>query len=283
MQIFLKVVLYYVVTSIIAGFVMGLGFATNLGRKAGKAQLETLQKMGALVPLNLDGIEGALVAAPNLRRPTIVYVHGRSANRTELLPLAEAMFRHGYNAVLWDSKSRQIDYGPREIENIRKVVVWVRTNSQVDPERIYLVGFSLGAAMSIGAAAADPERHIRAIVADSPYANLKKVAEHYVTAFGVVPPAVAWPSKTVAFATAKGIHGIDFESRNPADWAERVSCPVFLIHGKSDWRIPPESSEEILSRLPAEKELWLVNDAGHTGAFSSQPAEYIERLLRFLR
>ena len=59
----------------------------------------------------------------------------------------------------------------------------------------------------------------------------------------------------VTFATAKAMHGIEFESRNPADWAHGVTCAVFLIHGKSDKTIPYKHSEQIFERLDTFKEL----------------------------
>ena len=38
---------------------------------------------------------------------------------------------------------------------------------------VFIIGFSLGAAIAIGAASADTDHYIRDIVVDSPYANLK--------------------------------------------------------------------------------------------------------------
>ena len=77
------------------------------------------------------------------------------------------------------------------------------------------------------------------------------------------------------------MHGIEFESRNPADWAHGVTCAVFLIHGKSDKTIPYKHSEQIFERLDTFKELWLVEGTGHTKAFSSSPAEYVRRVADF--
>src|SRR5262249_42714899 len=152
-------------------------------------------------------------------------------NRMELAPLAKAMFNEGYNAVLWDSESRWISYGPKEIEQVRRIVGFIRSDPHVVMNEVFIIGFSLGAAIAIGAASADTDHYIRGIVADSPYANLKDVASRYMTAFGAIPAAVVWPARTVTFATAEAMHGIDFDGRNPADWADGVTCPVFLIHG----------------------------------------------------
>ena len=68
---------------------------------------------------------------------------------------------------------------------------------------IYILGFSLGAVIAIGAASADTDHHIRGIVVDSPYADLRKVASRYVTAFGAIPNAVAWESRCSREARAR--------------------------------------------------------------------------------
>jgi dipeptidyl aminopeptidase/acylaminoacyl peptidase len=283
MHILIATFVYYLAGSVIAGSVMGAGFATNFSGRPKNGQLKSLQRIGMYISLPLDGIDGGLIARAGERRPTIVYIHGRSANRMELAPLAQAMFNEGYNAVLWDSKSRQISYGPKEIEQVRRIVDFIRNDPHVEINEIYIIGFSLGAAIAIGAASTDTDHYIRGIVADSPYANLKNVASRYVSAFGAIPTAIVWPTKAVTFATARAIHGIDGKTRNPADWAERVSCRVLLIHGKADKRIPPQNSEIIYDRLQGEKELWLVDNAGHTEAFKTNPAEYTQRVVKFLK
>jgi uncharacterized protein len=282
MHILLATFVYYLAGSVIVGLVMGAGFATNFSGRPKDRQLKLLRTIGLYIPLQFDGIDGGLIAKTGERRPTIVYIHGRSANRMELAPLAQVLFNAGYNAVLWDSKSRQISYGPKEIEEVRRILNFIRNDSHVVINEIYIVGFSLGAAIAIGAASADTDHYIRGIVADSPYADLKNIASRYVSAFGAIPTAIAWPTKVVTFATARALHGIDFKTRNPVDWAERVLCPVLLIHGKADKRIPPQNSEIIFDRLQREKELWLVDKAGHAQAFKTNPAEYTHRVLKFL-
>jgi pimeloyl-ACP methyl ester carboxylesterase len=273
---------YYLVGSVIAGSVMGAGFATNLSRGPNERQLSAIQRIGTYIPLNIPGVDGGLIVEPMQRRPTIVYVHGRSANRTEMLPLAQALFKEGYNAVLWDSKSRRISYGPKEIDQVHRIVESIRNDPHVATDKVYIVGFSLGAAIAIGAASTDRDERIRGIVADSPYADLRNVASRYVTAFGAIPTPVAWPARTTTFTTAEAIHGIEFERLNPADWAERIACPVLLIHGESDRRIPHAHSRRILERLGTHGELWLVEGVGHTKAFSNSPTEYVQRVLAFL-
>src|SRR5215467_10712962 len=88
MHILVAGVVYYLAGSVIAGSILGAGFATNVSGRPNDRQLMALERIGTYIPLKLNGIGGGLIARAGERRPTIVYVHGRSANRMELAPLA---------------------------------------------------------------------------------------------------------------------------------------------------------------------------------------------------
>jgi len=231
-------------------------------------------------PLILNSISGALIRHGDTPKPTIVFVHGRSANPMEVFPLAEVMFREGFNVVLWEHR-RAIGYGQQAIDEILGIVRHIRADPFVDKDRIFLVGFSLGGAMVIGAAAHDQNHEIAGIVADSSYANLKRATFRYLTAFGWIPSFMIWPTAFVTFQVARAVHGIDFQASNPSQWARHVECPVLLIHGSNDWRIPVDHALQIYSQLPCQKHLWLVDGVGHTGAFSTKRYEYARRVKEF--
>jgi uncharacterized protein len=273
--------LYFGLGSLAAGIVCGVGFSVNLGRRMRSWDEERLHRLGQNKSLTLESIEGILVRHGDRARPTIVFVPGRSANPMEVFPIADAMFREGFNVVLWQHRGRTINYGRRVIDEVLSIVQEVREDPFVDQGRVFLLGLSLGAAAVIGAAAQDHKRHVAAIVADSSYANLKRAAFRYITAFGWIPSIIAWPTSFVTFQVAQLVHNVDFETWNPSDWARHVNCPVLLIHGSKDWRIPPDHAIDIQSRLSCEKQLWLVNDVGHTAAFATRPDEYVKRITAF--
>ena len=65
-------------------------------------------------------------------------------------------------------------------EQVRRIVGFIPQDPNVVMNEVFIFGFSLGAAIAIGAASADTDHYIRGIVVDSPYANLKDVASRYV-------------------------------------------------------------------------------------------------------
>jgi hypothetical protein len=62
MHILVAALVYYLVGSVIAGSILGAGFATNLSGRPNDRQLRALQRIGTYIPLNLNGIDGGLIA-----------------------------------------------------------------------------------------------------------------------------------------------------------------------------------------------------------------------------
>lgn len=263
--------------SIVAGTVLGVGFAFNFRGEPGPEDEKRRRKLGPQKRFDLGAISGSLIhhARPS---PTIVFIHGRSANWSETFPMAQRFYAEGYNVALWGRAGRTIRYGREGVEDVLRVVRHVQQCPEVDSNRIFVIGLSLGAAMALGAAAEDDQRSIAAVIADSPYGNLTTAALRYVTAFGCIPKFVAWPTALVMLGVAKRAHRIEFKHCNPVDWARRIRCPVLLIHGAADWRIPPDESRCIFDQIASRKDLWLVEGAGHTQAFARNPHEYVRRL-----
>jgi uncharacterized protein len=271
---------YFAVGTLAAGTICGLGFNVSFGGGGTAGDDERRRKLGPADPLDLEKISGTLTHH-DWPAPTIIFVHGRSAPWSEALPMAERFYAEGYNVVLWARTGRTIQYGESGIQDVLQVVERVREHPAVDPKKVFVFGLSLGAAIALGAAAQDNKRHIAGVIADSPYSDLKSAAFHYVTAFGYIPKLIAWPTAFVMFQVAEVVHHIQFKRCNPIDWVWRIRCPVLLIHGKADWRVPPRHSVRLFAAISSRKDFWLVEGVGHTQAFVRHPHEYARRVNQF--
>ncbi|HLH30662.1 MAG TPA: alpha/beta fold hydrolase, partial [Terriglobia bacterium] len=203
MSALIKAPLYLTAAILVIGLMAAILLAHPLSAHVTDSDLDKARQLGIVKELNLPPLSGWLIVHPKSIRPTIVFLHGRSSNRMQMFPLAKIFFDRGFNTVLWDLRHHgnsggEETYGKAEIPDVLRVVDRVRSDKAVDPRQIDLLGFSLGAAMSIGAASADSSSMIHAIAADSPYANLSDTGFWYVRLFGRVPRPVAWP---VAFIT----------------------------------------------------------------------------------
>ena len=286
MHVFIRAVTYFTSLSIVAGMIAAVVLSHPISRRVTDKDLQSAQQLGIVRNLDMKPLSGWLIVHSDGRRPTVVFLHGRSSNRMQMFPIAKSFFERGYNVVLWDLRHHgnsdgEATYGRDEIPDVGRVIKRVASDPAVDAARIDLLGFSLGAAISIGAASVDQTCTIHAVAADSAYANLSDTGFWYVRLFGHIPRFIAWPTAFVALTFGAWISDLDRSRLNPSEWAVSVSAPTLLIEGEEDRQISPNSSGEIYEKMRSEKELWHVANAGHTEAFYKNPAGYIDRIAAF--
>jgi pimeloyl-ACP methyl ester carboxylesterase len=110
---------------------------------------------------------------PGLRgAPTIVLCHGYGSSRGELLTLVSALQDHQYNVFDFDFAAHGgnagiTTFGYREADEVRAAIDAVAARNDVDPARIGLWGYNLGAYAALREA--ENDHRIKAIVLDSVY------------------------------------------------------------------------------------------------------------------
>jgi pimeloyl-ACP methyl ester carboxylesterase len=150
--------------------------------------------------------------------PTVVLCHGIWTGRRECLPLALRFQTAGYNVLCFDfrahglSDGRFTSVGHHETNDVLGAVEYLKTRPEVDQVRIGVIGFSMGAAASIQAAART--RDIAALVADSAYATFLDAAKYSFRSVTRVP---RFPIAPIAMHWAKWIVNVDATRMRPID------------------------------------------------------------------
>ncbi len=108
---------------------------------------------------------------PGLRgAATIVLCHGYGSSRGELLTLVSALQDHQYNVFVFDFTAHGAvagitTLGYREADELRRAVDAVAGRSDVDPSRVGLWGYNLGAYAALREA--ENDKRVRALIVDS--------------------------------------------------------------------------------------------------------------------
>jgi fermentation-respiration switch protein FrsA (DUF1100 family) len=189
----------------------------------------------------------------------------------------------GYSVLLPDSRAHGssggelVTYGLLEKSDVLSWASWLR---QHDCHALYALGESLGASVLIQAAALGAG--FRAIVAESPFADLTAIAEFRVRQVLRLPPllqsAIPPPLVQNSIIYARFRYGIDLRQVQPTESIRRATTPILLIHGLQDSRTPYWHSQ-VLARANAGSVLWLVPNAEHSAAYSTVPVEFRRRVL----
>ncbi len=217
--------------------------------------------------------------------PAVVLCHGAWTGRRECLPLALRFRERGYTVLVFDfrahglSEGRYISVGHHEMNDVLGAVHYVKARPEVDPERIAVIGFSMGAAAAIRAAARCPD--IRTLVADSAYASFAEAVRY---SFRQVMHFPHYPFGLLALRWARWILRVDPQQLRPIDAIAQVAPrPVLIVHGQEDEVVPVRHAYMLFKAALEPKELWVAPEARHVGARDVYPEEYFTRVETFVR
>lgn len=220
---------------------------------------------------------------------TIVFVHGFRSNRLApslpALELARSFVENGFNVLMFDLRnSGESDgdvttLGYHEVKDVYGAVTWLREERFAFAEQIGLIGFSMGATTSIMAAANEPA--IKAVVADSPFSDLRTYLKSNMPFWTGLPNI---PFTWTIMAVLPPLIGLDVEAVSPRAVMPHLEQPVLLIHSDGDEAIPVIESE-ILAEAgrPDRTSLWVVPSTMHVGARQADPVVYDARVIEFFR
>lgn len=218
---------------------------------------------------------------------TIIFAHGYRKNRLQedvpAMKLAMELRRNGYNILMFDfrgcgeSGGDVTTIGQFEKQDLIGAVDFMKKMGRPG-NHIGVVGFSMGAATSIVAAAADPR--IEAVVADAPFADLRKYLSDNLPYWSGLP---SFPFTSAILNIMPPVLGLDPAQVSPVADIKKVKVPVLLIHGNADTTIPLTNSEEIHKAAPESTTLWIVPGAEHVGSYKVQPQEYVRRVLEIFK
>jgi dienelactone hydrolase len=185
---------------------------------------------------------------------------------------------HGYATLqlaYFDAPGLPKDLALIPLEYFKTAIDWLRTQAGVDPNRIGIVGGSIGGEVAL--AVASHYREIKVVVATMPSAVVWPGIVHTegdppstFTLAGKPLPFLpyGYPFTSVYNLYAKGLLALD-QHKDAIIPVERINGPVMLVCGKSDslWPSCP-MSEQVDARLKSEHfthsvQLLEYQDAGH--------------------
>lgn len=234
-------------------------------------------------------------AAADHSRRAVILVPGKDDNRasgfdsdrlgrsrtSRFTEFAVTLTHRGYNVLMIDLRGHgqsgpaRYAFGLHERRDVLGAVDWLTTTQGIPSGGIGVLGISMGAAASIGAAGHDPA--IGAVVADSGFAEVSSLAErHWKAASGL--PQIVLPTTKLA---AKLLFDVDLDRARPVDEVRTLRTPLLLIHDRADPFTPAFHSKRMADAAGGKAELWDVPCDGHAEAYVVAPEPYVERVAGF--
>lgn len=230
-----------------------------------------------------DGLSLSAWVVPSQNGATVILVHGLGGNRAQLLDDAAMLVEDGYGALLIDlrnsgsSEGDLTTMGYLEVLDVGGALAFLSAQPENDPERVGLLGTSMGGATAILAAARYPE--IKAVIAQSTFTCVEdNISDSFKALTGLPPfpfaPLVVWFGEREA--------GVDISQVSPLDGIEAISPrAVLIVHGELDELIPVENAHRLYAAAGEPKELYVIANAGHSELPQAQPEKYRKHIVRF--
>jgi fermentation-respiration switch protein FrsA (DUF1100 family) len=195
----------------------------------------------------------------------VVFFHGNGGNLSHRAPLIARMRNElGVNVFIFDyqgyGQSSGVPSEDATAEDARAAIRYLRTRSDVDPARLVYYGESLGGAVAIQLATAQPPM---GLVTQSSFTSIADMSRLHYPLLGFLLP----------FATYR------YDSLTAI---RSVSSPLMLIHGEADSLVPSWCSQQLLDAATGPKRLHLIPGAGHNDVFSQGGPELWRALREFL-
>ena len=284
-MIFLPVVLFVLAL----GALVGLGWdssgkAIHPGTGAYSWSREDYPELTA-EDVTVESSTGAELAGrffPGRTEATVILLHGYGGNQDEMLPVAGTLHEAGYSVFTYDQRGcgrsdGEVTFGAREQDDLVSVVDYLVTRADVNGERLGALGFSMGGATLILAAAREPR--IKAVVADSSWSEAKNWLRPSVKA-SFLHPRDRFSALSLRLAELRT--GFDLDVLRPVDVISQLSPrPVLLVHAGADEVVPAAEGERNFEAARKPKELVLVAGAAHGDTIAPGGASTRERIAEF--
>jgi fermentation-respiration switch protein FrsA (DUF1100 family) len=229
--------------------------------------------------------DGISFGAWHFRQPgspqTVIVSGGHKGQRTNSLGISAALWRKGFNVVLYSyrgmpgSDRAPITFGIKEVLELQAVIAFAR--KRIPHARIGLIGYSMGAVVSLLGAAGEPG--VEALVLDSPFSDLRVLMAENVRRSIKVPGA---PFVWLAGLMLRLRNGSRLSECSPqAVLSSLEPRPLFFIHGGADDITSVNHSRRLYDSYRGPREIWIVQGAPHTGAYFADRPLYVERVAGF--
>ena len=210
--------------------------------------------------------------------PTVVFFHANAGNLGLRMPNVAVLALHArVNVFIFDYRG----YGDSEgseaeisepgltadgVAALRSAL----SRSEVDPDRVFLFGRSLGGAVALAALAAAPAADraaVAGVILENTFTSIADMVD-------VVLPSIAWLKPLILrirWDSTVAIAG--------------VTQPLLFISGEADALVPQRMMRRLhdLATVAADREFYSVPGGEHNDSFTKGGAEYILRVLNFMR
>jgi dipeptidyl aminopeptidase/acylaminoacyl peptidase len=210
---------------------------------------------------------------------TLIVLHTLGGSRQDMLRLMLPLWRRGVSLLLMDmrghgeSGGKHFTYGYHEWRDVAEAVTYLKGRSDGAGRNVAVLGASAGGSVALLAAARD--RRLCAVIAMGAFADLEEMVKRDA---GWLPAVL----RRRALRKAEELGRFRVDEASPLRHIAKIRCPILLVHGDRDARVPYENARCLREAARAPTELYTLRGGTHRNLFSAGGEPLWDHMAAFL-
>ena len=212
---------------------------------------------------------------------TIVVCPGYRTRKSDVLGISAHLWKAGHNVLMFEYYGHGTDVGVpvtlgyREMNDFLGAIAYAK--ERAPQAHLGVMAYSMGASIAIICCARDND--IEVLVADSAFATHWSVVDYNFRRTIPVPSIpFVWLADQLMWCRAK----YRFHQVEPLRDIGKISPrPILLIQGSKDTIVDPQDVTLLYNAAGEPKELWVLPEADHCGAYFVDRIAYTKKVTDF--
>jgi fermentation-respiration switch protein FrsA (DUF1100 family) len=237
--------------------------------------------------LSHDGLKlkGYYIESKKESDVTIILVHGYSSKGKHMGFFAEYYYEKlGFNVLMPDlrghgeSEGNYIGFGWHDRLDIIKWINYI-VKSKGENEKIFLHGISMGASTVLMTSGEELPVNVKGIISDCAYSSVEKILTYQARKMYGLPKFPVIPATSLLCRLRSGYN---FREASAIEQLKKCKLPILFIHGYKDNFVPTSMVHELYNTVNGNKDLLLIEGAGHGASYATNMTEYQRAVKTFI-
>ena len=216
-------------------------------------------------------------------KPWVILLHGYTGWKEEMYHFAARYFAKGFNVLCPDLRCQGesdgdfIGMGWTDRED---VLIWISkiTDSYPDAE-IVLHGESMGASCAVMMTGMELPGNVKCVISDCAFTDSLSMFRKQLKDWFSIPD-IGFISSARLWLMIRG--GYDLKDASALKEAAKSDIPILFIQGDQDRIVPVSAASELCDACSSEKDIMIVEGAGHAQSCYKDPEAYYDRVFGFI-